>query len=68
MIHMVELHPQYITNAAGEQQVVLSLKEYEEILEALDELEDIRLYDAAKLEDDGGRITLEEYRQKRNLP
>lgn len=64
---MVHLHPKFTTNEKGEQQVILALEEYQAILEALDELEDIRLYDAARLEDDGVRISLDEYLQKRNI-
>ena len=39
-------YPQYITDAKGEKiSVILPIKEYERILE---ELEDVRLYDEAK--------------------
>ena len=43
---MISLHPQIITDTAGKQLVVLSMKEYKNILE---ELEDIKLYDKAKI-------------------
>ncbi len=40
--------PQYITDNKGNKlSVVLSMREYKKILEELDELEDIRLYDEA---------------------
>ncbi|CAN5122653.1 hypothetical protein BH09BAC5_BH09BAC5_19330 [soil metagenome] len=40
---------QFITDNKGHKiAVVLSVKEYEKILEALEELEDIHLYDQAK--------------------
>lgn len=43
------LHPQYITDIKGKKQaVVLPIKEYNLLLEELEELEDIKLYDAAK--------------------
>jgi len=43
------LHPQYITDEEGRKiSVVLSVNEFEQIMEELDELEDIRLYDEAK--------------------
>ncbi len=43
------MKPQYITNDKGKKvSVVLSLKEYEHIVEQLEELADIRAYDAAK--------------------
>jgi PHD/YefM family antitoxin component YafN of YafNO toxin-antitoxin module len=41
--------PQYITDDKGKKlSVVLSIKEYRKIMEELEELEDIRLYDQAK--------------------
>jgi len=41
--------PQYITDNKGKKlSVVLSIKEYQKIMEELEELEDIRLYDQAK--------------------
>ncbi|SHN08797.1 hypothetical protein [Mucilaginibacter sp. OK098] len=43
------IHPQYITDTDGNKvSVVIPLAEYEQILEELDELDDIRLYDEAK--------------------
>jgi PHD/YefM family antitoxin component YafN of YafNO toxin-antitoxin module len=46
---MVTVHPQYITDTQGKKlSVVLPLDEFETIMEELEELEDIRLYDEAK--------------------
>jgi PHD/YefM family antitoxin component YafN of YafNO toxin-antitoxin module len=46
---MVTVHPQYIKDANGDKSlVVLSAKEFDEIMEELEDLEDVRLYDAAK--------------------
>jgi len=46
---IVKVNPQYITNNAGEKiSVVLPMKDFKAIMEELEELEDIRLYDAAK--------------------
>lgn len=46
---MLPIHPQYITNDDDERTaVVLSLAEWNRILEELEELDDIRAYDAAK--------------------
>jgi hypothetical protein len=40
---------QYITNTKGKKlSVVLPIKDYKKMLDDLEELEDIRLYDAAK--------------------
>ena len=48
-IKMSTIHPQYITDEDGKKvSVVIPLAEYEQILEELDELDDIRLYDEAK--------------------
>ena len=57
---MPELHPQYITDTAGNSLVVLSQQEFNAIMEELEELEDIRMYDEAKKNDNGERIPMEE--------
>ncbi|HKK78009.1 MAG TPA: hypothetical protein VJ933_00215 [Phaeodactylibacter sp.] len=62
------MNTQFITDADGNKlAVVIPIKEYQVMLEAIEELEDIRLYDASKAEDDGGRITLEDYVANRKL-
>lgn len=46
---MTIIRPQFITDNNGKKTgVILSIKEFESILEELEELEDIRLYDEAK--------------------
>ncbi len=46
---MLAVHPQYITDNNGKKlSVVLPIKEFKAIIEELEELEDIRLYDEAK--------------------
>lgn len=63
---MSALHPQFIKDAAGNNShVVLTTEEFETLLEKLEDLEDVRLYDQAKTEDDGERITLEDYLKER---
>ncbi|WP_143019882.1 hypothetical protein [Niabella drilacis] len=62
---MVRLHPQYITDTAGEQLVVLTKAEYNALMEELDEAMDVLLYDQAMREDDGARISLDDYLKKR---
>jgi len=58
--------PQFITDDKGNKiSVIIPMEEYEKILEDLEELEDIRLYDEAKKEDDGTRISLSDYMTKR---
>lgn len=62
---MIAVHPQYITDTAGKKLVVIPLKEFDTIMEVLEELEDIKLYDEAKKEDDGTRILFSEYLKQR---
>ena len=57
---MVTLHPQFIVDTAGKNLVILPQSEFESLLEDLDELEDIRLYDEAKKNDTGERIPMEQ--------
>jgi PHD/YefM family antitoxin component YafN of YafNO toxin-antitoxin module len=45
---MITLNPQFIKDTAGKKLVVLSAKQYNNIIEELEELEDIKRYDAAK--------------------
>jgi hypothetical protein len=67
---MITVHPQYITDAQGNKiSVILPVREFEALLEELDEMEDIRLYDEAMKEDDGERILFSDYlreREKKN--
>lgn len=50
---MVPLHPQYVDDAQhGGRSVVLPIAEWEQVLEDLEELDDIRSYDAAMAEPD----------------
>jgi len=46
---MLAIHPQYITDSAGKKiSAILPMKEFKTIMEELEELEDIKLYDASK--------------------
>jgi len=48
-LFMLTVNPQYITDDAGKKlSVMLSISEFNSLMEELDELEDIRLYDEAK--------------------
>jgi PHD/YefM family antitoxin component YafN of YafNO toxin-antitoxin module len=65
---MITIHPQYIKDANGEKSmVILSAKEFDSIIEELEELEDIRLYDEAKSEDAGERILFSDYIKNRKI-
>lgn len=62
---MTAIHPQYITDTAGKKLVVLPLEEFTNIMEELDELDDIKLYDEAKKNDNGERILWSDYLKDR---
>ncbi|MBK9107236.1 MAG: hypothetical protein IPM92_02350 [Saprospiraceae bacterium] len=62
---MLTLHPQYIKDTAGKNLVILPQNEFDVLLEELEELEDIKLYDEAKKEDTGERILLSDYIKSR---
>lgn len=50
---MISLNLQFITDQKGKKiSVVLPIKDYEAILEELEEIEDIKLYDEAKKSND----------------
>jgi PHD/YefM family antitoxin component YafN of YafNO toxin-antitoxin module len=58
---MISVHPQYIKDNNGKKTfVILPAKEFDILLQSMEELEDIRLYDQAREEDDGQRIPMEE--------
>ena len=58
---MISVHPQYIKDNNGKKTfVILSTKEFDILLQNMEELEDIHLYDQAREEDDGQRIPMEE--------
>jgi PHD/YefM family antitoxin component YafN of YafNO toxin-antitoxin module len=62
---MFTIHPQYINDNTGKKMVVLLKKEFDSLMEKLDELEDIRIYDEVKKNDDGKRIKFSDYLKKR---
>lgn len=45
---MIAINPQYIKDTAGKKLVVLTAKQFDCMMEELEELEDIKRYDAAK--------------------
>ena len=63
---MITIHPQYIKDSKGKKtMVILPAKEFSLLIEELEELSDIKLYDQAKEEDSGERIMLSDYLKKR---
>ena len=63
---MLTVHPQYINDANGNKYlVILPVNEFNSIMEELEDIEDIRLYDEAKKEDTGERILFSDYLKNR---
>ena len=59
------LHPQYITDEHGKKvSVVLPMSEFEHLMDELDELEDIKLYDQVKKSNEP-MMTFDDYVQQR---
>ena len=59
------IHPQYITDEHGKRvSVVLPIQQWQQVLEELEELDDIKLYDDVKARKEP-TISLAEYKQKR---
>lgn len=58
------LQPQYITDEQGQRvSVILSIQQWQQVLDELDELDDIKLYDEVKSRNEP-TISLAEYRKK----
>ncbi|MCC5923310.1 MAG: hypothetical protein JJT77_05965 [Crocinitomicaceae bacterium] len=64
---MLTIHPQYIKDNSGKKMVVLLKKEFDSLMDLLDELEDISIYDEVKKNDDGKRIKFSDYLKKRKI-
>ncbi|HWZ16915.1 MAG TPA: hypothetical protein VNW95_16880 [Mucilaginibacter sp.] len=63
---MIAVHPQYIKDANGKKSlVVLSAEEFDAIMEELEDIEDVRLYDEAIKNDNGERISFSDYLKHR---
>lgn len=62
---MLQVHPQFITDTVGKKLVVLPLDEFNALVEELEDIDDVLLFDEAKREDDGTRVTLAEYINQR---
>lgn len=57
---------QFVTDDDGKKlAVILPINDYKKIIEELEDLEDVKLYDKAKKEDDGSRILFSDYLKKR---
>ncbi len=63
---MLTINPTYITDNSGRKiSVVLPIKEFTTIMEEMEELDDIRLFDKVKKENKGKRVLFSEYLKKR---
>lgn len=63
---MTNIHPLFITDAEGNRvSVVIPIKEYEALIEELEDQEDVRLFDEAMKDDDDERISFEDYLKNR---
>jgi hypothetical protein len=63
---MHNFNPQYITDNTGKKiSVVLPMKDFKAIMEELEDIEDVNLYDEAKKEDNGERILFSDYLKNR---
>ncbi len=60
------METQFLTDKKGNKTgVLLSMKQYKKLIKKLEDLEDVRLYDEAKREDDGYRISFDDYMKTR---
>ena len=60
------METQFLTDEKGNRTaVVLPIKKYHKLLEKLEDLEDVKAYDEAKKNDDGYRISFEDYLKTR---
>jgi hypothetical protein len=49
MVNTLSINPQFLTDSKGNRiSVVLPVKEFEKLMSALEDLEDVRLYDESK--------------------
>jgi len=62
---MLSISPQFVTDEKGNRlSVILPIKDYNSLIEELESLDDVKLYDEAKKEDTGERILFSEYLKK----
>jgi flagellar capping protein FliD len=60
------METQFLTDDKGNRTaVLLPIKKYNKLIEKLEDLEDVKLYDEAKKNDDGYRISLDDYKKSR---
>lgn len=58
---MLTIHPQYIKDSNGNNSlVVIPAAEFDLLMEELDEIQDIKLYDEVKRHDSGERVSIDD--------
>ena len=62
------IHPQYIKDANGKRSlVVIPISEFDKIMEELESIEDVKLYDQAKKKNARKGILLDDYIYQREI-
>jgi len=66
---MITLNPQRIkiNHSMKKEFVLLPQDEFDKLIEELENLEDIKLYDEAKRDDEGERVLFSDYLKKRKV-
>ena len=65
---ILKISPQYIKDAKGKRSfVVLSIGDFDKVMEELESIEDVKLYDQAKKKNGGKGILLDEYIHQREI-
>ena len=68
IFEMKSINPQFLVDDRGNKtSVLLSISDYESLMEEIDDVEDVRLFDQAIGEQNGESISLDEYMKKRGL-
>jgi len=68
IFEMKSINPQFLVDDRGNKtSVLLSISDYEALMEEIDDVEDVRLFDQAIGEQNGESISLDEYMKKRGL-
>jgi len=65
---MKSINPQFLVDDRGNKtSVLLSISDYESLMEEIDDADDVRLFDQAVDTQNGESISLDEYMKKRGL-
>jgi len=68
IFEMKIINPQFLVDDQGNKtSVLLSISDYESLMEEIDDADDVRLFDQAVDTQNGESISLDEYMKKRGL-